>query len=261
MFHQPDYVSHYFAGEEGNGYWEEFVGSSRSVRLENQVSMLDEQVPRQQPKERKAITFVELDEAQIQAEERKTRVAAKVEAAPIPVRQEARPEMVAPQVIHTVVQAAPANDETAEQLAKILETFSFDAIRSEIDHRFEELRRDFEAKPVSADSVQAEPDTSAETATPQIKAEKIHEPDNETAPASGKADYRELIDADEPEDSEPTQASAASVDIMALLAAQAKRMESVSTIEMMEMYGEEHAEVTLEELEKFINKKHKKQKD
>lgn len=44
---------------------------------------------------------------------------------------------------------------------------------------------------------------------------------------------------------------------MALLSAQAKKMENISTIEMMEMYGEDFSEVTLEELEKYINKNHK----
>jgi RAB protein geranylgeranyltransferase component A len=34
-------------------------------------------------------------------------------------------------------------------------------------------------------------------------------------------------------------------------------MESISTIDMMEMYGEAFSEVTLEELEKYINKNHK----
>jgi hypothetical protein len=33
-------------------------------------------------------------------------------------------------------------------------------------------------------------------------------------------------------------------------------MESISPIEMMEVYGEMFAEVTLEELEKYINKNH-----
>jgi hypothetical protein len=34
-------------------------------------------------------------------------------------------------------------------------------------------------------------------------------------------------------------------------------MENISTIEMMEIYNEAFTEVTLEELEKYINKNHK----
>ena len=43
------------------------------------------------------------------------------------------------------------------------------------------------------------------------------------------------------------QGASGGIDIMALLAAQAKKMESISTIEMMEVYGEAFSEVTLEE--------------
>ena len=57
---------------------------------------------------------------------------------------------------------------------------------------------------------------------------------------------------DETDDSQ--QEASGGIDIMALLSAQAKKMESISTIEMMEMYGEAFTDVSLEELEKYINK-------
>ena len=62
---------------------------------------------------------------------------------------------------------------------------------------------------------------------------------------------------DESDDFNPQQEDSDDIDIMALLSAQAKKMESISTIEMMEVYGESFSEVTLEELEKYINKKYR----
>jgi hypothetical protein len=261
MFRKPDYVSQYFLGEEGDKYWEEFVGSSRLLRLDNKLNMLDEEAFEEPVQARKAITFVELDEEEIQAEAKKNQVVVVEEvapvvvveeAAPVVVKEEIRPEPVQPQVIHTVVQAAPANDETAQQLAKILENFSYDAIRSEINHRFEELRRDLEEKTIAPAKPQEEPKEPATTATFQIETAKIPAPDQ--TPASKKTDYSSLIMSDKTESDEAKE-STGGIDIMALLSAQAKKMENISTIEMMEMYGEEFTEITLEELEKYINKK------
>lgn len=36
MFEQPDYQTHYFNGEEGDGYWEDFVAESREEHEQNQ---------------------------------------------------------------------------------------------------------------------------------------------------------------------------------------------------------------------------------
>ena len=76
-------------------------------------------------------------------------------------------------------------------------------------------------------------------------------------PKSKTQDYSSLIMSDDKQPDDGKEESSGGIDIMALLSAQAKKMESISTIEMMEMYGEISAEVTLEELEKYINKYHK----
>ncbi len=263
MFKQPDYVSQYFVGEEGAKYWEEFVGTSRLERLDNKLNVLDEAVPEQSVPERKTVTFVELDEEAIQAETKKTRAVVIEEVPSEPVQQKAPPEPVQ-QVIQTVVQTAPANDTTAQQLAKILGNFSFDAIRSEIDHRFEELRRAFAQRQISANPPK-EASQPANTATfkietakmPAPKAEPAPKPAPKAEPAPKKPDYSNLIMSDQKESEETKEKSEGGIDIMALLSAQAKRMENVSTIEMMELYGEDFSEITLEDLEKYINKNHK----
>jgi hypothetical protein len=267
MFRQPDYVSQYFVGEEGEKYWEGFVGSSRLTRLEHKMNMLDDETPEEPIQEHKAITFVELTEDEIQEETKKDRVVVVEEAAPAEVQKESRPEPVQPQVIHTVVQAAPASDETAQQLAKLLGNFSFEAIRSEINHRVEALRRDLEEKSGAPNKRQEESNKPATTATFQIETAKIPAP--APAPAStsapapapvsapAKRDYSDLIMPDEKHSGDTEEETSGGIDIMALLSAQAKKMENISTIEMMEMYGEDFSEVTLEELEKYINKNHK----
>jgi hypothetical protein len=268
MFKQPEYISQYFVGEEGEKYWEDFVGSSRLVRLENKMNMLDDETLEEPLPERKTISFVELTEEEIQAEAKKEHTVVLEEAAPAVAQEEPRVEPVQPQVIHTVVQTAPTGDETAQQLAKILGDFSFEAIRSEINHRFEALRRDLEEtamapvnKQEEASTVpaakQEETDESATTATFRIETAKIPAPVQEQAPVSEKTDYSDLIIPDEADADDTEDEDAGGIDIMALLSAQAKKMENISTIEMMEMYGEAFSEITLEELEKYINKNHK----
>ena len=185
----------------------------------------------------------------IQEEAKKERVVVVEKAAPVAAPGETRPESVQPQVIHTVVQTAPASDETAQQLAKILGNFSFEAIRSEINHRFEALRRDLEEKSIATTHQPEELDKPATTATFQIETAKI--------PAPAKRNYSDLIMPNEKDSGDTEEETSGSIDIMALLSAQAKKMENISTIEMMEMYGEDFSEVTLEELEKYINKNHK----
>ena len=259
MFEAPEYISQYFVGSEGQQNWDEFVGSSRLVRLENKLDELDEQIPEAQPQERKAITFVELTAEEILAEEEKFRPVvpeepAQPEAKPEP-RPEPIPEPVQPQVV-TVVQAAPTEDQTAQRLAKILGDFSFDAMRSEINHKFEELRRTFEEQTAASRKKQEEPAEPAKEVTFQIETAKIPAPAADPEPVTGKTDYSDLFMSDGADDGGDDEDSSGGIDIMALLSAQAKRMESISTIEMMEMYGEDFTEVTLEELEKYINKQH-----
>ena len=252
MFKEPDYVSQYFVGDEGKQYWEDFIGNSRLARLDSRMDLMDDEIQQIQPQQaRKAITFVELSEEEIRAAAKKKQIPVREEPAPVAVKPEPHPEPVQQQVIHTVVQAAPPSDETAQKLAKILGSFSFDAMRSEINHRFEELRRDLEAKSVEPHREQTESAESATAVTFQIETAKIPAPEKDTEPVSDWMDLA-MSDDDESEDSEDE--GSGGIDIMALLSAQAKKMENISPIEMMEMYGEMFSEVTLEELETYINK-------
>ena len=285
MFRQPDYVSQYFVGEEGHQNWEDFVGTSRLLRLENKLTMLDEEAPEMPQQQQKKITFVELDEEEILEETKVEPLVVVEEVVPALEPQQPysepqpRPEPV--QQVVQVVQTPSAGDAAAQQLAQILGSFSFDAIRSEINHKFEELRRDLEEKSMAqekerAATVETAAPTTAEasapatveaaapaavepaaTATFQIETAKIPAPAKETAPAAAKTDYSSLIMPEDDESDDSQQEDSGSIDIMALLSAQAKKMESISTIEMMEVYGEAFSEVTLEELEKYINKKYR----
>jgi hypothetical protein len=291
MFRQPDYVSQYFVGYLGDQYWEDFIGTTKLTRLENKLRALDEEVQETPQQQRKAINFVELDEDEIQAQVMEEAVTVVEEVAPIPVEQEPHPEPV--QQVVQVVQTTSVGDTTAQQLAQILGNFSFDAIRSEINYKFEQLRRDLEEQsiaqakeraatvetpvtttvetPVEATVAPVEVETvapvevetvapaeveTATTATFQIETAKIPAPVQETVSAA-KTDYSSLIMPEDDETDDSQQEASGGIDIMALLSAQAKKMESISTIEMMEVYGEAFSEVTLEELEKYINKKYR----
>ena len=91
---------------------------------------------------------------------------------------------------------------------------------------------------------------------PKQEAEQV------AAPEPAQMDYSDLIlsDDNEPDDDESDDTednSSGGIDIMALLSAQAKKMENISPIDMMEMYGESFSEITLEELEQYINSNRK----
>ena len=253
MFEKPNYISQYFIGEEGTQNWEDFMGGSRTLRAESKLAALDDEILDLPAQEKKKITFVELDEEEYLAETKAQTVVVTEEVAPA-TEQPIAPEPVQPQVIHTVVQTASDSEATAQQLAKILGDFSYDAIRSEINHRFNELRRDLEEQGIKQALEPAEQKTPANVATFQIETAKIAVPVEEPAPAPKKVDYSSFTIPEGDEPAEPKKENTGGVDIMALLAAQARKMESISPIEMMEIYGEFYSEITLEELEKYINK-------
>ena len=103
----------------------------------------------------------------------------------------------------------------------------------------------------------------ATTASFQIETAKIPAPapkaetEQKAKTEDKKPDYSDLIMPDQKQEEKSEEKSTGGIDIMALLSAQAKKLENISTIEMMEMYGEDFTEITLEDLEKYINKNHK----
>ncbi len=64
MFQNPDYESRYFVGEEGEGYWEDFIGDSREAAEQNRKRKPAETVEQEtaKPLEKKHVTFLELSE-------------------------------------------------------------------------------------------------------------------------------------------------------------------------------------------------------
>jgi hypothetical protein len=110
--------------------------------------------------------------------------------------------------------------------------------------------------------VQEAPAKPAESVSFQIETAKIPAPQQEPEKKpveQPEDDYSDLIMPEETElvEKPEEESNSGGIDIMALLSAQAKKMENISSIEMMELYGEIFTEVTLEELEKYINKHHK----
>jgi hypothetical protein len=202
---------------------------------------------------------VELSQEEAQVAEENARTMIPEPIVQPEIKEEPVPEPVPTPVVQTPVQPAPVADGATQQLAKLLENFRFEAIRSEIDHRVEELRRDLEAKVTTADQEQEKPQQKPQenTVTFQIETAQIPAPTLSASSAPQRTDYSGLMMSETTGSEETEDDKSGGIDIMALLAAQAKKMESISVIEMMEMYGELFSEVTLEELEKYINKNHK----
>lgn len=100
MFQSPDFESRYFTGEQGEEYWEDFVGDSREIALESKRSRITEEKPEEEQKPKKHVTFTELTEEEAEAEE--------LEQLRLEMQQEqAKQNMKKPAVVFEEVAAEP----------------------------------------------------------------------------------------------------------------------------------------------------------
>lgn len=185
MFQSPDFESRYFTGEQGEEYWEDFVGDSREIALESKRSRITEEKPEEEQKPKKHVTFTELTEEEAEAEEleqlrremqqeqakqnmkKPTVVFEEVAAEPEPIgtQQTAAADT---QTADSDTITAPGNSEAAsatgamaqtgamaieQMLTQILQKFSYDSMTSEIRRAVkEQVEKELVARGIDPDA-------------------------------------------------------------------------------------------------------------
>lgn len=185
MFQSPDFESRYFTGEQGEEYWEDFVGDSREIALESKRSRITEEKPEEEQKPKKHVTFTELTEEEAEAEEleqlrreiqqeqakqnmkKPTVVLEEVAAEPEPIgtQQTAAADT---QTADSDTITAPGNSEAAsatgamaqtgamaieQMLTQILQKFSYDSMTSEIRRAVkEQVEKELVARGIDPDA-------------------------------------------------------------------------------------------------------------
>ena len=264
MFQNAGHSNGYYTGEAGEKAWCEFLGDSpekRDAALANRhVNMIDTEAS-----ESANHSFVSFEE--ISEEELQEALHAKSEKQPSVVFEEteepsaAIPEQAEELHLNTenvTVTAAPIlpvmqpnlsrSNATEEKLAELLGRFSYDSILQEIKRSVrEEVEKEKAARNAGADVTNLA-EVSAETV-----AESVAESTNKEAlgtifNAEAIAEAEQMVEqeAEESEDS--------GFDIMALLAAEATRLNDTSPIDMMDIYGEDVISISLEELIHYNSK-------
>ena len=192
MFHEHDYQSRYFSGENGEQVWERVVGESREKHLESRLKRWGETEENmvQPAQTRHSVTFVETD-AESEAASRKSEVAEKASVHTDVSETETVQKAQAP----AAAQPVPTGTDAA--LTELLSRFSYDALLREIQRSVESAvdARIKIAQPVSEAGQETKAAHTVEVAPEDIPAAENMPQTNETpsAPANGPVGEAERI--------------------------------------------------------------------
>ncbi len=292
MFENPDFVSRYFVGEKGNEYWEDFVGDSREIAMKNQKVKPVAEAVKDEPL-RKHVTFTELSEEEALEEESNLAPAqnaksnitfeeVKEDINPEPVIKEEvkteplkniRTEERTPYVQPNTVAISRESSQTEQVLANLLEKFSYDSISAHIQDTVKqqvavELAKELKARGIEDDSdIEANTSSYKESREPleDIKVSKDEsfdiedtdedeDIDEEDAFASSKFDEDEPSNYEDDSDDTTDEEADDNFDLMSMLKKLSVEMDEVTPIDVMDSYGEEVVDVSLEDLVKYIQK-------
>ena len=281
MFEQPDYQSHYFRGEEGHGYWEDFVAQSRDEHEKNKGNRgsfaLDEG-EKDTTRNNFVFTVISSEEAEnISREHRQKQNAAsrKVRVNEMPEEQVFKFEEI--DAFSKIPEPEDGSDLTAPTVEEVRPVQPVQPVQPAMD--FEkiiaairsEVKREMELQ-LAANLVQ----TPAPVHTPAAElpakpAEKEDAPVEKLEPASypapglggGRSKKEEPAKAPEPEpapeDENPDDSDfLPAFDIMSLLDAQLESYSEMGLEERMEEIDVATMEISFDELVTFIKDQRKK---
>ena len=292
MFENPDFVSRYFVGQKGSVYWEDFIGDSREIAKKNQKVKPIPEEAKEEPV-RKHVTFTELTEEEALAEE-ESKPSPSLNTKSNITFEEVTEEDVNPEprALKEEVKAEPIQNIKAEEsvpcvradfdmsngrqsnqtelvLANLLEKFSYDSLSAQIQDVVKQQVAIELAKELKARGIEDDTDTGTDS-TPKSGGSNndFFEGLNVTGDESDKTndldedeydeDVETFSESDEEETSNDTAASDESADdnfdLMSMLKKLAVEMDEVTPIDVMDSYGEEVVDVSLEDLVKYIQK-------
>ncbi len=202
MFQNPDYESRYFVGEEGAGYWEDFIGDSRELAEQNRKRKPEASLEQEtaDPAEKKHVTFLELSEEEAEEEAEKNAEKEASKAKPSMLFEEVDAADEPPAEYVSEVQPAPAQTSRTEQpmqqtqtastssvqpggteqlLTQLLEKFSYDSLSAQIRQTVQqqvavELAKELAARGIDATQTAQVPAKSSIPETPD-DLEKHHD--------------------------------------------------------------------------------------
>ena len=277
MFEQPDYQTHYFKGEEGLGYWEDFVAQSRDEHEKNKSNRdtfgLD---AGKKETDRHTFFFTEIspEEAETISKEHRQKQNAESQVRlskdlPEEMRFKSREEEDDESFVFSEV----SETETASDLStpKVSEVRPIQPIQPVMDYEKiiatirSEVRREMELQ-LAAKQIQSP--AAVQTTVSEIPekeespAEKL-EPASYPAPGLGGSSVRKEEPAKEPEPEPEDELSdeqdfSPAFDIMSLLDAQLESYSEMGLEERMEEIDVATMEISLDELGTFIKEQRKK---
>ncbi len=292
MFENPDFVSRYFVGQKGSEYWEDFIGDSREIAKKNQKVKPIPEEAKEEPV-RKHVTFTELTEEEALAEE-ESKPSPSLNTKSNITFEEVTEEDVNPEprALKEEVKAEPIQNIKAEErvpyvradldtsnvrqsnqtelvLANLLEKFSYDSLSAQIQDVVKQQVAIELAKELKARGIEDDTDTGTDS-TPKsggsnndfFEGLKVTGDESDQTDDLDEDEYDEDVEtfseSDEEETSNDTAASDESADdnfdLMSMLKKLAVEMDEVTPIDVMDSYGEEVVDVSLEDLVKYIQK-------
>lgn len=292
MFENPDFVSRYFVGQKGSEYWEDFIGDSREIAKKNQKVKPIPEEAKEEPV-RKHVTFTELTEEEALAEE-ESKPSPSLNTKSNITFEEVTEEDVNPEprALKEEVKAEPIQNIKAEErvpyvradldtsnvrqsnqtelvLANLLEKFSYDSLSAQIQDVVKQQVAIELAKELKARGIENDTDTGTDS-TPKsggsnndfFEGLKVTGDESDQTDDLDEDEYDEDVEtfseSDEEETSNDTAASDESADdnfdLMSMLKKLAVEMDEVTPIDVMDSYGEEVVDVSLEDLVKYIQK-------
>ena len=279
LFENRNFVSRYFTGTEGEGYWSDFIADSRTYHDEAVSRRIVEREEEEENIARSFVTFEEVDEIPdfFMKREEESSVSFETVDEEIP---ETPVQPAAPAVQQ--VQTAP---ETEKLLLKILDNLSTSNMEYRIkDAVTDEVNRKVEARlagmQLAAAQPAAAPSAPVETPVPApqpVYEEPEEDEDDEVFSEEEDDDLLsdlfsdseedddddeefDLFSDDEDEDDEEDDDDDDDSDILSLLTSELDARQKTSSIEEMELYEEEVLDITVDDLKLFVkNKKSEEQ--
>ncbi len=264
MFQNREYESRYFTGEAGSAYWEDFIGDSRKIAQENyreegSGEIVAVEAAGEKPRT-KHVIFTELteDEARAEAEHtaeehhvtfseasaEETEPAAEPQPAPRPQSAPQPQPMSQPQTAQQpAATPQPQSGNTEQVLSRLLEKLSYESMSAQIRQTVQE-----QVAAALQKELAARPSEEVRPVQPEAEEERT-ENRKENAGQRTEPTYTEL-----PPDTGEDSMEEEGFDLMSVLTQLAEDMEEVTTIDVMDAYGEEVVDITLEELVKYVQK-------
>ena len=269
IFSQPNYQSAYFSDEKGKAEWENMVSKSRELYFERRMKLLDEtEKPTNEKISESRVTFMEVEAEEYREKSEKVSLQPfelKAGENGLDKRHEDSEEEFDDSYLKlrkqpTIVPKASILEETNEVLANLLERFSYDFMKNEIQKSVQKELVKAEAKVKKSNNSQTNKDVYSLKLGEEVELIDMEEfqsiaEDELELELDSEIIFKEEEKTTDELDSDYEVDVVSSTDVMSMILDELVKSDAPTSIEKMERYGEEIIEVTLEELARYISRK------